>query len=77
VAPHGVLELPAIFVAGGLGFHIATGAGGLLTGRCSARLLADRLRRAYRVLLGLAVVLVVAALIEAFLTPRIAAAVLG
>jgi Uncharacterized membrane protein len=77
VAPHGVFELPAIFVAGGLGFHIAAGAGGLLTGRCSARLLADRLRRAYRVLLGLAVVLVVAALIEAFLTPRIAAAVLG
>jgi hypothetical protein len=77
VAPHGVIELPAIFVAGGLGFHVAAGVGGLLTGRCSAGLVADRLRRAYRVLLGLAVVLVVAAVVEAFLTPQVAAAVLG
>lgn len=77
VAPHGVIELPAIFIAGGLGFHIAAGVGGYLTGRCSAGLLATRLRRAYRVLLGLAVMLILAALIEAFLTPRVAAAVLG
>ena len=76
VAPHGVLELPAIFVAGGLGFHIAAVVLGVLTGGATVTTLVDTLRLAYRVLLGLAVVLVVAALIEAFLTPAIAAAVL-
>ena len=76
VAPHGVIELPAIFVAGGLGFHIAAVVLGVLTGGATVTTLVDTLRLAYRVLLGLAVVLVVAALIEAFLTPAIAAAVL-
>ena len=77
VAPHGIIELPAIFVAGGLGFHIAAVVLGVLTGGATVSTLAETLRLAYRVLLGLAVVLVVAALIEAFLTPAIAAAVLG
>ncbi|MFQ3475665.1 stage II sporulation protein M [Halonotius sp. F2-221B] len=76
VAPHGIIELPAIFVAGGLGFHIAAVVLGVLTGGATVTTLVDTLRLAYRVLLGLAVVLVVAALIEAFLTPAIAAAVL-
>jgi len=76
VAPHGVIELPAIFVAGGLGFHIASVVLGVLTGGATVSTLVETLRLAYRVLLGLAVVLVVAALIEAFLTPAIAAAVL-
>ncbi|TQQ83767.1 stage II sporulation protein M [Halonotius terrestris] len=77
VAPHGIIEIPAIFVAGGLGFHVAGTVLGRLTGRATTADIADALRLAYRVLLGLAVVLVVAALIEAFLTPWIAAAVLG
>ena len=77
VAPHGVIELPVIFVAGGLGFHVAGTVAGLFVGRRDRADLAAALRLAYRVLLGLAVVLVVAAFIEAFLTPRIAAAVLG
>lgn len=76
VAPHGVVELPAIFVAGGLGFHIAAVVLGVFTGGATVTRLVETLRLAYRVLLGLAVVLVVAALIEAFLTPAIAAAVL-
>ena len=77
VAPHGIIELPAIFVAGGLGFHIAAVVLGVLTGGASVASLVETLRLAYRVLLGLAVVLVVAAFIEAFLTPAIAAAILG
>jgi len=77
VAPHGIIELPAIFVAGGLGFHIAAVVLGVLTGGASVTTLVETLRLAYRVLLGLAVVLVVAAFIEAFLTPAIAAAILG
>ena len=76
VAPHGLIELPAIFVAGGLGFHLAAVALDLVTGEATVATLVDTLRLAYRVLLGLAIVLVVAALIEAFLTPMIAAAVL-
>ena len=77
VAPHGIIELPAIFVAGGLGFHIAAVTIGVLAGRRPAIDLADSLTLAYRVLLGLAVILVVAAFVEAFLTPPIAAAILG
>jgi len=77
VAPHGIIELPAIFVAGGLGFHIAAVTVGVLAGRRTKADLADSLMLAYRVLLGLAVILVVAAFIEAFLTPPIAAAILG
>lgn len=77
VAPHGVIELPAIFVAGGLGFHIAAVVLGVLTGGATVTRLVETLRLAYRVLLGLAVVLIVAALIEAFLTPAIAASILG
>jgi len=76
VAPHGIIELPAIFIAGGLGFHIAAVALDVVTGRATLSRFVDAFRLAYRVLLGLAVVLVVAALIEAFLTPMIAAAVL-
>lgn len=77
VAPHGVIELPAIFVAGGLGFHLAVLTLGVLTGRGTTDDLADALQLVYRVLLGLAVVLIIAAFVEAFLTPLIAAAVLG
>ena len=77
VGPHGILELPAIFVAGGLGFHIAAITIGALVGRRPIADLVVALRLAYRVLLGLAVVLLVAAFIEAFVTPAVAAAVLG
>ena len=77
VAPHGVIELPAIVVAGGVGFHLAALVAGVLRGNRTAADLASGLRLAYRVLLGLAVVLVVAAFVEAFLTPRIATVVLG
>ena len=77
VAPHGVIELPAIVVAGGVGFHLAVLVAGVLRGSRTSAELAVGLRLAYRVLLGLAVVLVIASFIEAFLTPRIAGAVLG
>ena len=76
VAPHGIIELPAIFIAGGLGFHVAAVALDVVTGRATLSRFVRAFRMAYRVLLGLAVVLVVAALIEAFLTPTIAAAIL-
>ncbi|WP_143423305.1 stage II sporulation protein M [Halegenticoccus soli] len=77
VAPHGVIELPAIAVAGGLGFHLGRVGWDALRGRRDAASVGEEIGRAFDVLLGLALVFVVAAFVEAFLTPRVAALVLG
>jgi hypothetical protein len=77
VGPHAVLELPAIVVAGGVGLHLGRVGLGALRGRRSARAVAAALGDALRVFVGLAVVLVVAAAVEAFVTPRLASVVLG
>jgi hypothetical protein len=77
VAPHGVIEVPAIAIAGGLGFHLAGVGWRSVRGRTSAQEVGAELVFALRVLVGLAVVLVVAAGIEAFVTPRVAARLLA
>ncbi|MFC7070177.1 stage II sporulation protein M [Halobaculum lipolyticum] len=77
VAPHGVLELPVIAVAGGLGLHLGGVGWRAVRGRADAETVAAELERAAWVLVGIGILLVVAAAIEAFLTPRIAAAMLG
>ncbi len=68
VAPHGVLELPAIFIAGGAGLLIARGL--LFPGYLSRR---DSLARAggkaVRLMLGILPMLVIAGIIEAFVSP--------
>ena len=68
VAPHGVLELPAIFIAGGAGLEIARGMlfPGLLPRRES---LAQAGGRAAQLLLGTVPMLVFAGIIEGFLSP--------
>jgi uncharacterized membrane protein SpoIIM required for sporulation len=68
VAPHGVLELPAIFIAGGAGLLLGRGlvAPGALSRRDA---LADCASRAIRLLLGVIPLLVVAGVIEAFVSP--------
>jgi uncharacterized membrane protein SpoIIM required for sporulation len=68
VAPHGVLELPAIFIAGGAGLEIARGMlfPGLLPRKVS---LAHAGGRAGRLLLGTIPLLVVAGVIEGFFSP--------
>jgi uncharacterized membrane protein SpoIIM required for sporulation len=68
VAPHGVLELPAIFIAGGAGFRIAQGLifPGVLPRRES---LARAGSEAVQLLLGTIPILIVAGLIEAFVSP--------
>jgi len=68
VAPHGVLELPAIFIAGGAGLEIARGMlfPGLLPRRES---LARAGGRAAKLLLGTIPLLFVAGIIEGFLSP--------
>jgi uncharacterized membrane protein SpoIIM required for sporulation len=68
VAPHGVLELPAIFIAGGAGFRIAQGLlfPGVLPRRDS---LARAGLEAVQLLLGTIPILMIAGLIEAFVSP--------
>lgn len=77
VAPHGVVELPAIAVAGGVGLRLGHVAWGVWRGQRRQSDLADELERAWRVVVGLAVVFVVSGFVEAFVTPQVAAAVLG
>lgn len=68
VAPHGVLELPAIFIAGGAGFEVARGLlfPGFLPRRQS---LAQAGGRGARLLLGTIPMLVIAGVIEGFFSP--------
>ena len=68
VAPHGVLELPAIFIAGGAGLRLAQAL--LFPGTLSRRdSLAVGGNEAVRLLVGVIPVLVVAGLIEGFFSP--------
>ena len=68
VAPHGVLELPAIFIAGGAGLLIAKGLlfPGSLPRRASLVLEGGR---AMRLALGIIPMLIVAGTIEGFVSP--------
>lgn len=68
VAAHGALELPSIFIAGGAGLRL--GAGLLFPGMLSRRdSLALGAREAIRLLAGTVPLLVVAGMLEAFLSP--------
>jgi uncharacterized membrane protein SpoIIM required for sporulation len=73
IAPHGVLELPAIFIAGGAGLLLATGllAPGMLPRRDA---LTESAALAVRLLLGVIPMLIVAGLIEGFVSPSDATA---
>lgn len=68
VAPHGVLELPAIFIAGGAGLRLAQALlfPGILSRRDS---LATGGTDAVRLLVGVIPMLIVAGTIEAFFSP--------
>jgi uncharacterized membrane protein SpoIIM required for sporulation len=68
VAPHGVLELPAIFIAGGAGFRLAHAI--LFPGLTSRRdSLAIGGTQAVRLLVGVIPMLVIAGVIEGFFSP--------
>lgn len=68
VTPHGVLELPAIFIAGGAGLLLASGI--LFPGTLPRRdALADAGGRAIRLLLGVVPLLVIAGIVEGFVSP--------
>ncbi|MGO9405571.1 MAG: stage II sporulation protein M [Terriglobales bacterium] len=68
VAPHGVLELPAIFIAGGAGLRVAQGL--LFPGVWPRReSLARAGLEAVQLVLGTIPILIIAGLIEAFVSP--------
>jgi uncharacterized membrane protein SpoIIM required for sporulation len=70
VAPHGVLELFAICVAGGGAFHLASAI--LLPGpRTRREAMVVRGRRAIRLIAAATMLLVVAGAIEGFISPRV------
>lgn len=68
VAPHGVLELPAIFIAGGAGLRLACGL--LFPGFLPRRESVARAgTEAVKLLLGTIPILIIAGVIEAFVSP--------
>ncbi|WP_363467197.1 stage II sporulation protein M [Halogeometricum borinquense] len=77
VAPHGIIEVPTLVLGGGLGLWLGGVGYRTARGQTDADGLAAALRRTYRVLLGLVPLFVVAAFIEAFLTPAIASVIVG
>ncbi|WP_238993967.1 stage II sporulation protein M [Halobellus captivus] len=77
IAPHGIIEIPALVVGGGVGLWLGAVVLGVLRGRRDVDEIPAAIRRSYRVLLGLVSLFVVAAFIEAFLTPAIASLVLA
>jgi uncharacterized membrane protein SpoIIM required for sporulation len=69
IAPHGVIELTAIHIAGGAGFLLAAGL--LRPGRLRrSDAFARNARRAATLIIGVAGMLVIAGLIEGFVSPQ-------
>ncbi|WIV66182.1 stage II sporulation protein M [Natrialbaceae archaeon AArc-T1-2] len=69
VVPHGIVEIPAILVAGALGFHLGVVGWRAVRGRIDRPTLADELERAFWVLVGVGLLLALAAVIEGFVSP--------
>ncbi len=69
VLPHGVVEIPALLISGALGLYLGGVAWGYLRGSVDVDTLAREVERAYLVLVGLAVLFVLAGLVEGFVSP--------
>jgi uncharacterized membrane protein SpoIIM required for sporulation len=69
ITPHGLLELMAVFVAGGVGLRIGWSWIAPGRGRTRAQALAQTMRAGVMVALGLVVVLFISGILEAFVTP--------
>ncbi len=69
IIPHGLLELMAVFVAGGVGMRVGWSWIAPGRGRTRAQALKETVSEAVMVALGLVVVLLISGIIEAFVTP--------
>ncbi|SDX96312.1 stage II sporulation protein M [Halopenitus persicus] len=69
VIPHGLLEIPALFIAGAVGLQLGRSGWRTWRGTDSRVTLADDLERAFRVLVGVGILLLLAGLIEGFVSP--------
>jgi uncharacterized membrane protein SpoIIM required for sporulation len=69
VLPHGLVELPAFVIAGALGFSLGADAWRARRGTIDRAALADALERGFRILVGIAVLLAVAGLVEGVFSP--------
>jgi uncharacterized membrane protein SpoIIM required for sporulation len=69
VAPHGLVEIPAVVIAGALGLSLGRSVWRTVRGAGTRKALAADLESAFWVLVGAAALLVVAALIEGFVSP--------
>ncbi len=69
VIPHGIFEFPAIIIAGALGLHLGAAFWRTWLGSADREHLAAALRRSVWVLVGIAILLAVAAVIEGYVSP--------
>jgi uncharacterized membrane protein SpoIIM required for sporulation len=69
ITPHGLLELMAVFVAAGVGLRMGWSWIAPPRGKLRSQALAESMRSASMVALGLVLVLLVSGIIEAFVTP--------
>ncbi|WP_290818381.1 stage II sporulation protein M [Halovivax sp.] len=69
VTPHGIFEIPAIFVAGAVGIFLGLSWWRTWRGPATRADLADDLERAFWVLVGVGILLAIAAVIEGFVSP--------
>ncbi len=69
VIPHGIVEIPALVVSGALGFHLGIVGWRTFRGRADRGAFADALDRAFWVLVGVGILVAIAAVIEGFVSP--------
>jgi uncharacterized membrane protein SpoIIM required for sporulation len=69
VVPHGLLEIPAIVASGAVGVRLGVVAWRTYRGQLRRAALADALEHAFWVIVGVGVLVAVAAVIEGFLSP--------
>lgn len=77
VVPHGVIEIPALLIAGALGLHLGLAAVGYFRDGADTEDVTAEVRDAYHVLVGLFVLFAVAGFIEAFISPYYYGPLLG
>ncbi|ELZ04093.1 stage II sporulation protein M [Natrialba aegyptia] len=69
VLPHGIFEIPAIFIASAVGITLGLTGWRAFRGRTGRVAFADELERAFWVLVGVGLLLAIAAVIEGFVSP--------